>query len=166
MQPPSYTRHQKRFVANTVLYALHNRRLIDVRPENPENRLVIIGATPTGRKPDTIDETIRYMASTEGHKGLKVPITGVLILESQLMTWLRAHEDPRMGYDLDQALALCRSVQSNFVPLPRVWDPVNHPVNGWHTRENPVFGPRVRKACLELLDIALAAGNVKELGSN
>lgn len=164
MQPP-YSQHQKRFVANVVLHALHNRRLVDVRPENPENRLTIIGATPTGRKPDTIDETIRYMASTEGHKGLRVPITGVLILQSQLGEWLKEH-DGRMGYELDQALALCRSIQSNFAPLPRVWDPVNHPVNGWHTRENPAFGPRVRKACLELLDIAMAAGNVKELGSN
>lgn len=164
MQPPSYTPHQKRFVANVVLHALHNRRLTDVKPDNPENRLIIIGATPTGRKPDTIDETIRYMASTEGHKGLKVPITGVLILHSQLQAWL-AEQDSRMGYELGQALALCRSVQSNFVPLPRVWDPVGHTVNGWHTRENPAFGPRVRIACLELLDIAIATGNVKTLAA-
>lgn len=165
MPQQQYTIHQLRYLSNTVLYALSARPLVDSRPDNPDNRYRFTAspvpkAAPTGT---TIPETTRMLAISPEHAGLELPMTGVLLYRTQILEWIH-DKDTHLVDSLDHAITQVRIAKTHQVPLPKLWHPVGHTNNGWFCRANYAIHSKVRGAALELLDLAIQAGNVKAVG--
>lgn len=160
-----YTIHQLRLLSNTVLHALSTRPLADTRPDQADRRFRVTASSPgaPGITSTLIPETRRMLAINPGHDGLGLPITGILITQAQLDQWQDKASHTRQA-SLHRAVKKTSQAKRNGLTVPAPWHPLLHPTEGWICITNPAFTNQTRSACLELLNIAIEAGNVRPVG--